>query len=176
MGNYISCTLSNPQVFKNSSKSTKVVLPTGEIRKIQQRTKVAELMMEAPNFFIVNTKSLKIGKRFCPLNADDEFETANVYVMFPMHKKNSMVTAGDMGALFVTANSVLKRASSKAKGNIRILPESAEEFTQDMAAGHDVDAGPRLSLEGIQEVSTPEFMHRMSMSRSKKPLLETIEE
>jgi hypothetical protein len=43
---------------------------------------------------------------------------------------------------------------------------------------NDVDAAPRLSLEGIEEVSSPYSTHRMSMSmsRSKKPLLETIEE
>ncbi|CAK7344197.1 unnamed protein product [Dovyalis caffra] len=172
MGNYVSCTLSNPQVLMNSSKSTKVILPTGEIKKIRQPTKAAELMLEAPNFFIVNCKTLKIGRRFCPLHADDELGKANVYVMFPMHKKNSVVTAGDLGSLFVTANSVLKRAS---KGNIRVLPESTMEISQDMER-NDVDAAPRLSLEGIEEVSSPEFIHRMSMSRSKKPLLETIEE
>lgn len=172
MGNYVSCTLSNPQVLKNSSKSTRVILPTGEIKKIQQRTKAAELMLEAPNFFIANTKSLKIGRRFCPLNADDELGKANVYVMFPMHKKNSVVTAGDMGALFITANSVMKRAF---KGNIRVLPESTVEISQNMER-NDVDAAPRLSLEGIEEVSSPYSTHRMSMSRSKKPLLETIEE
>ena len=172
MGNYVSCTLSNPQVFKNSSKSTKVILPSGEIKKIQQPTKAAELMLEAPNFFMVNTKSLKIGRRFCPLNADDELGKASVYAMFPMHKKNSVVTAGDMGALFVTANSVLKRAS---KGNIRVLPEYTTEISQNMER-NDVDAAPRLSLEEIEELSSPYFIHRMSISRSKKPLLETIEE
>uniref|UniRef100_A0A6N2LHC5 Uncharacterized protein n=1 Tax=Salix viminalis TaxID=40686 RepID=A0A6N2LHC5_SALVM len=171
MGNYVSCTLSNPQVFKNSSRSTKVILPSGEIKKIQQPTKAAELMLEAPNFFIVNAKSLKIGRRFCPLNADDELGKANVYAMFPMHKKNYVVTAGDMGALFVTANSVLKRASSK--GKIRVLPEYTTEISQNMER-NDVDAAPRLSLEEIEELSSPYFIHRMSISRSKKPLLETI--
>ncbi|KAJ6364635.1 hypothetical protein OIU76_029572 [Salix suchowensis] len=173
MGNYVSCTLSNPQVFKNSSRSTRVILPSGEIKKIQQPTKAAELMLEAPNFFIVNAKSLKIGRRFCPLNADDELGKANVYAMFPMHKKNYVVTAGDMGALFVTANSVLKRASSK--GNIRVLPEYTTEISQNIER-NDVDAAPRLSLEEIEELSSPYFIHRMSISRSKKPLLETIEE
>ncbi|KAJ6738592.1 DUF4228 DOMAIN PROTEIN [Salix koriyanagi] len=130
-------------------------------------------MLEAPNFFIVNAKSLKIGRRFCPLNADDELGKANVYAMFPMHKKNYVVTAGDMGALFVTANSVLKRASSK--GNIRVLPEYTTEISQNIER-NDVDAAPRLSLEEIEELSSPYFIHRMSISRSKKPLLETIEE
>ncbi|KAH8483265.1 hypothetical protein H0E87_027880 [Populus deltoides] len=172
MGNYVSCTLSNPQGLRNSSKSTKVILPTGEIKKIQQPTKAAELMLEAPNFFIVNSKSLKIGSRFCPLGADYELGKADVYVMFPMRKKNSVVTAGDMGALFVTANSVMKRAS---KGNMRVLPKSKVEIPQDMERD-DIDEAPRLSLEGIEDVSAHELIHRMSMSRSKKPLLETIEE
>lgn len=170
MGNYVSCTLSNPQGLTSSKGSTKVILPTGEIKKIRQPTRAAELMLEAPNFFIVNSRSLEIGRRFCPLNADYELGKASVYVMFPMHKKNSVVTAGDMGALFVTANSVMKRA-----GNIRVLPESAVEISQYMER-NDTDEAPRLSLEGIEDVSAHDLIHRMSFSRSKKPLLETIEE
>ncbi|KDP33032.1 hypothetical protein JCGZ_13063 [Jatropha curcas] len=178
MGNYVSCKLANPLVPKNS-KLTKIILPTGEIRQIQyhhqQPTKAAELMLETPNFFIVNTKSLKIDRRFCPLNADDDLEKANVYVMFPMQRKDTKVTASDLGALFMTANSALKRVSG---GKVRVRPDITADNTVDdeRRKSDDEVVVPRLSLEGIEEVSTPEFRHRMSMSRSKKPLLETIEE
>ncbi|KAJ4847525.1 hypothetical protein Tsubulata_003948 [Turnera subulata] len=174
MGNYVSCTLANP-LPRASSKTTKVILPSGEIRQINQPTKVAELMMEAPNFFIVNAKSVKIGKRVYPLGADDDLEKANVYVMLPMHRKNSVVTARDMGALFMTANSILKRAS---KGNIRILPESTHEDDMNYVSYNTAeDAAPRLSLEGVEDFSMlPEFRNRLSMQKSRRPSLETIEE
>ncbi|XP_050229731.1 uncharacterized protein LOC126678859 [Mercurialis annua] len=172
MGNYVSRKLSHP-IQKNSRKLTKVILPNGEIRQIKNQpttTKAAELMMDVPNFFITDTKTLKMGKRFCPLNADDDLENGNVYIMFPMHRKNSVVTAGDMAALFMTANKVLRRASV-GNNSVKVLPESesAGESCEEFAL-------PRLSLEDIEEVSTPEFRHRISMSRSKKPVLETIEE
>ncbi|EEF34306.1 conserved hypothetical protein [Ricinus communis] len=174
MGNYMSSKLANP-IHRKSRKSTKVVLPTGEIRKIRQptATKAAELMMDVPGFFVVNTKSLKIGKRFYPLSADDDLEKGNVYVMYPMYRKNSVVTAGDMVVLFVTANKVMKRGACKGNDiNIKVLPESQSSA----AEGVEDEASPRLSLEGIEHVSTPQFRYRMSISRSKKPLLETIQE
>ena len=152
----------------SKSTTTKVILPTREIKQVQEPTKVAELMMETPNFFIVNTKTLKIGRRFCPLNADEDLEMGNVYAMLPMHRKNSVATAKDLASLFITANSAFKRVSQR-KGRVQpevVVDEHAAEVT----------AVPRLSLEGVEEVSTVEFMHRLSMSRSKKPLLETIEE
>ncbi|KAJ9173030.1 hypothetical protein P3X46_016206 [Hevea brasiliensis] len=166
MGNYVSCKLANPLLLKNS-KSTKVIFPSGEIGQIHQPTKAAELMMETPNFFIVNSKSLKIGRRFCALNADDDLQKANVYIMYLMYRKYSVVTASDLGALFMGANSAVKRVSG---GKVRFRPDT----TSDTAV--DGVAVPRLSLEGTEEVSTPEFRHRMSMSRSRKPLLATIDE
>ncbi|KAJ8761230.1 hypothetical protein K2173_001286 [Erythroxylum novogranatense] len=169
MGNYVSAKLASPSLI--SSTSTKVILPNGEIRKIQQPTTAAELMMETPNFFIVNSRSLKMGARFCALNADDELEKATVYVMLPMHRKNSVVKAADLGALFIKANSAVKRVFRVKK--VRDLPfEDCRE--NDMTA--ETSAVPRLSLDGLEEVATAEFMHRLSMSRSKKPLLETIDE
>ncbi|WCJ25292.1 hypothetical protein M5689_007187 [Euphorbia peplus] len=164
MGNYVSCKISSPSLIKNS-RSAKVILPTGKIQQFRQPTKVAELMLETPNFFTVNSNSLKIGRRFCPLSADEDLQKGNVYVMFPMQRKNSVVTANDLGVLFMTANSAVKRASSA--GKVRVQPDDYD--------GDDV-ALPRVSFEGIEEVSTPEFIHRLSISRSKKPLLETIDE
>ncbi|MCH96962.1 hypothetical protein A2U01_0017954 [Trifolium medium] len=116
-------------------------------------------MVEMPSFFVVNTRSLQIGRRFCALNADEELEYGNIYVMIPMKNLNSAVTAADMGTLLLTA----KRVS--AKGN-KILP-TAESNLQ-------MESQPKLNLDDIdQELS----MHRLSLcSRSRKPLLETIAE
>ncbi|KAK7316489.1 hypothetical protein VNO77_35555 [Canavalia gladiata] len=157
MGNYISCALST--AGSKHWRMIKVIFPGGEIKQFQGGVKAAELMLEMPSFFVVNTRSLHIGRRFCALNADEELEFGNVYVMLPMKRLNSAVTAADMGALLLTA----KRVSAK----VRILPEEQTVTTVSQ---------PKLNLDDIEEFSTPDFMHRLSMSRSKKPLLETIAE
>ncbi|KAK7271632.1 hypothetical protein RJT34_27693 [Clitoria ternatea] len=157
MGNYVSCTLST--VGSKHCRGIKVIFPSGEIRQFQEPIKAAELMFEMPSFFVVNTLSLHIGRRFCALNADEELEFGNAYVMVSMKKLNSVVTAADMGALLITA----KRVSSATKA--RIIPEHES---------HSEEA--RLKLDDIEEFSSPEFTHRLSMCRSKKPLLETIAE
>ncbi|XP_057491054.1 uncharacterized protein LOC130776848 [Actinidia eriantha] len=164
MGNYISCALASPA--SKHSKSIKIISQTGEIKKFQQPLKAAELMLEAPNSFLVNSRSLQIGRRFSALNADEDLEMANVYVMFPMKRVRSVVTAADMGVLFLAANSATRRA---AGGGVRVFPEPQRDEAAAAAA-------PRLSLEDVEEFSTPEFKHRLSMCRSKKPLLETIAE
>lgn len=168
MGNYISCTLSGP-VGKSSSRATKVIFPSGEIRQQYEPTKAAELMLEIPNSFIVNTKSLHIGKRFSALNADEDLEMGNVYVFFPMNRLNSVVKAADMAALFVAANSSAKRVSL---GGVKILPECGGDMQSVQST--EKRSVPKLNLDDIEEFSTPEFKHRLSMCRSKKPLLETI--
>ncbi|KAK1410379.1 hypothetical protein QVD17_36916 [Tagetes erecta] len=152
MGNYASCTLNK------HSKATKVIYPNGEIHKLHQPVKAAELMMESPNTFLVNSKSLRIGGRFSALNADEDLEIASVYVMFPMERLNSVVATADLAALFLAAKSGANKI-----GNVRILPENPA-------------TPPRLSLDEIDELSSPEFKKMISMCRSKKPLLETIAE
>ncbi|QCD95169.1 hypothetical protein DEO72_LG5g3262 [Vigna unguiculata] len=153
MGNYISCTLST--AGNKHWRGIKVIFPSGEIEEFEEGVKAAELMLEMPSFFVVNTRSLHIGRRFCALNADEELEYGNVYVMHPMKRLNSVVKPSDMGALLLTA----KRVTAK----VRVVPEKQVEET-------------KLKLDDIEEFSSPEFMHRLSITRSKKPLLETIAE
>ncbi|KAL6228461.1 hypothetical protein ACLB2K_002411 [Fragaria x ananassa] len=162
MGNYISCRLSvsNTGGGKHCKKVTKVVVPSGEIRELNEPVKAAEVMLETPNFFLVNTKCLHMGSRFSALNADHDLEMGSVYVMFPMKRLNSTVTSSDMSALFLTAV-----ATPKPK---RQLSAHRNMNWQ--------EATDKLNLDDIQEFSAPEFMHRLSMTRSKKPMLETITE
>ncbi|KAE8692361.1 hypothetical protein F3Y22_tig00110840pilonHSYRG00158 [Hibiscus syriacus] len=157
MGNYISCTLATPLI--NSRRAARVVLPCGEIRQFRDRVKAAELMMECPTYFLTNSQSLHIGKRFSALSADEELELGNVFIMFPMKRLNSVVTAGDMAVLFMAANASAKRISSgEATGNIGNEEESST-------------GGSKLSLEGVEE-----FKYRLSVCRSRNPSLETIKE
>ncbi|KAG2709500.1 hypothetical protein I3843_05G221300 [Carya illinoinensis] len=178
MGNYISCTLAAP-LIKNNKAAARVIFPGGEVRQCREPVNAAELMFECPNFFLVNSRSLHIGRRFSALSADEELEFGHVYIMFPMKRVNSMVTAADMTVFFMAANSAAKRISG---GKIGILPDS--RFAQDGAAlaaaatAEDGEiGGSRLSLDaGIDELSMPEFKYRISVCRSRKPLLETIKE
>uniref|UniRef100_A0A7N0TKR4 Uncharacterized protein n=1 Tax=Kalanchoe fedtschenkoi TaxID=63787 RepID=A0A7N0TKR4_KALFE len=164
MGNYLACSVA-PRM--RSSHSSRVLIPSGEMRQFREPTKAAELMMECPNFFIVNSRSLQLGKRFAPLAADEDLEFGNVYVMFPMRRVNSMVTAGDMAMLFMAANTAGKRLVGGAGGGIRVSPEDGEVH------------GSKLNLEEVEgpTVNFEEFnMHRISVCRSRKPGLETIRE
>ncbi|WOG92904.1 hypothetical protein DCAR_0312182 [Daucus carota subsp. sativus] len=165
MGNYVSCTLSSPLRGKKQSRATKVLFPSGEIRQFYDPIKAAELMLESPSSFLVNSKTLKIGRRFSALNADEDLEMATVYVLFPMKRVNSVVTSADMATLFLTA----KRASI---GNARILPEA-----QMAAVEHSSEeAAPKLNLDDVDDFSAAEYSQRLSWCRSKKPVLETIAE
>ncbi|KAF2310853.1 hypothetical protein GH714_017636 [Hevea brasiliensis] len=164
MGNYVSCTLSTP-LIKNS-KAARVVLPTGEVRQFRhQPVKAAELMLECPNFFLVNSQSLHIGRRFSALSADEEVEFGNVYIMFPMKRVNSVVTAADMAALFMAANSAAKRVSGGNNSNkVSVLPEASSSLQ-----GSE-DGGSRLgsSEEEIEGFPMPEFKYRLSVRISVK--------
>ncbi|CAK8533835.1 unnamed protein product [Lathyrus sativus] len=159
MGNYISCSLSGGG--NRQWRSIKVIFPSGEICKFEEAIKAAELMVEMPSFFVVNTRSLHIGRRFCALHADEELERGNVYVMIPMKKLNSAVTASDMGSLLITA----KRVSAKVN---KILPTAESNLEMVLS---------QPQLLNLDDIDQDLSMHRLSIcSRSKKPLLETIAE
>lgn len=165
MGNYISCAFVAPKL--KSPKSARVFLPGGEIRQFRQPVKAAELMLEAPNFFLVNSKSLNIGRRFSPLMADEDLEFGNLYVMFPMRRANSVVTPADVAVFLMAGNSAPKRISG---GNaVKISPEAAALSVDD-----DSSENGRLglSLEGV----APEYQYRLAVCRSKRPGLDTIAE
>lgn len=164
MGNFTSCTVI-PTI--RNSKAARVVLPGGEIRQFREPIKAAELMLENPNNFLVNSSSLNIGRRFSALSADEDLEFGNVYIMFPMKRVNSVVTASDMTVLLLAANSAAKRISG---GNVKISPEvsaTAPESTP------EINAGGR-NTDGIEGFPVEhELKYRLSC-RSRKPSLATI--
>ncbi|KAH7667148.1 hypothetical protein IHE45_12G040800 [Dioscorea alata] len=136
MCNYISCTLTTS--LGNQTKGAKVIFPDVRLKQLQSPTNTAELMFENPNHFLVNSRSMEVGQRISPLAADEDLESDNVYVMFPMKRLN---------ALLMVDNLALRRVSG---GRTRVL----KDFHQ----------------------ATPEFKYRLSVCRSRKPLLETIAE
>lgn len=173
MGNYVSCTLAGPG--SKSLRAIMVIFPGGDIKELHSPIKAAELMLEKPNFFAVNSRSLHIGKRFSPLAADEELEFSNVYVMFPMKRFNSIITAADMGDLLIAANATMKKVSG---GKARVLPEGCDNYSIDNSLGcKESSYYDMKDNEEVDEFSKPEFVvRRLSMSRSKKPMLETIVE
>lgn len=167
MGNYVSCTLAPP--LMRNAKATRVILPTGEVKQFREIMKAAELMLENPNYFLVNSRSLHISTRFSPLAADEELEFGNVYIFFPMRRLNSVVTGADMAVLFLAANSAAKRLRA---GKTRVQPDESSEVKGDGIENDQNECVPRLSLEGVESG----FSYRLSYCRSKKPILETINE
>ncbi|XP_073119898.1 uncharacterized protein [Henckelia pumila] len=171
MGNYISCTLAGPGPGKTPGKdSITVIFPGCEIRRFHEPTKAAELMFDMPGYFLVNAKSLQIGERLTAVNADEDLEMRNVFVFFPMKRLNSVVKTADMGALLLTASKENKRVPF---GSVKVSPECDRVAENDH---HEDRSGSKLKLDDIEEFAMPEFRHRMSMCRSKKPMLETIVE
>ncbi|XP_010525033.1 PREDICTED: uncharacterized protein LOC104802908 [Tarenaya hassleriana] len=165
MGNYVSCSLSKTS---SSSSSAKVILPDGEVRDVYAPMKAAEIMMETPNHFLVDAKSLKIGRKLSPLPADEDLDLrggCHVYIAFPMSRASSAANASDKARMFLAAGK--KRRRGGPNGG-RVSPGGE---------GDDVRLiSPKLKLEDIEEFSAAEFMHRISVSKSKKPQLETIAE
>ncbi|XP_015942214.1 uncharacterized protein LOC107467590 [Arachis duranensis] len=153
MGNYISSCSFVPPLAKNAGKVTTVIFPAGEVKQFRDIVKAAELMMDHPNFFLTNSRSLHVNRRFSALSADHDLDLGNLYIFFPMRRLNSIVTPADVAALFLAANSPARRIS--AAPTARVQP-----------------AVPRLSLEGVDLLSSS----GLSYSRSRKPVLETITE
>lgn len=162
-----------------SSRAARVIFPSGEVRQFREPIKAAEMMLESPNFFLVNSASLHIGRRFSPLSADEDLEFGNVYIMFQMKRLNSMVTAADMTVLFMAANSAAKRISG---GKVRILPDTStdaqatEPETSAAVNARETVDGSRLNLEEVEGFQAAEFKYRLAACRSRKPMLETIKE
>lgn len=178
MGNYLSCTfIPQPCSFGRARpRASRVVLPSGEIRQFQSAVSAAELMLECPGFFVVNTGSLHIGRRFSPLGADEELQLGNVYVMFPMKRASSVVTAADMAAVFMASTTASKRI---AAAKVSDVPDSTNSREAETAASDS--SGWTVREEGTAEqvlaaAAAPEFGYRIGSCRSKKPSLETIKE
>lgn len=166
MGNCVSCTPIGKQ------RAMRVIFPNGEIRQFDNPITAAEVMLETPNFFLVNSKSLRTGKRFSALNADEDLKFANLYIMFPMKRVSSIITEADLGSVILTIKSSSK--SSQRVENVKMLPEV--ERSTELVAAPPSDPKPVVTLDEVEGWLLPEFKGRLLMSRSKKPLLETIVE
>ncbi|KAG1346975.1 hypothetical protein COCNU_06G008040 [Cocos nucifera] len=172
MGNYISCTLS--AVPGGRSRAIKVILPSGDVRRIVDGTvNAAELMLDTPGHFLVNSRSMQLGRRFAALSADEDLDMGEVFVMMPMKRLNSIVTAADMARLLLVANKEVRKS--------RVLPESSSSSSFSSSQGSPANPVVRPELDDAGDdvpvaMGMVEFKYRLSMRRSRKPTLETIAE
>lgn len=154
---------------KNSkNRSVTVIFPNGEVRQLRGQSTItaAELMFECPNFFLANSRSLHVGGRFSALSADEELEAGNLYIIFPMKRVKSVVTAVDMAPLRLIG------ARSDSVGPGRVSAET--ENDQQDATESEIPESTHSEAE--QFSAAPEYKYRLSACRSKKPLLGTIRE
>ncbi|XP_073060081.1 uncharacterized protein [Primulina eburnea] len=157
------CTLSAQGAKTSAMGTTKVIFPGGEIQCLYEPVKAAELMLQVPNFFLVSTASLHTGKRISALKADEELEMNEVYVLFPMKRLNSAVTAADMGPLFLASN-------ANAAGGM-------PEFGEDVKTVRDDENCPAANKVNLDDMEGfDQLRYRLSRCRSRKPSLETIVE
>lgn len=166
----MSCSVLSPSMMKNN-KAARVILPGGEVRQFREPVKAAEIMLECPNYFLVNANGLNIGRRFSALTADEDLEFGNLYLMFPMRRVNSIVMTTDMAVVLLAANTAAKRISGG--GNVRISPVAGAEGEAAMAAS-SVESPRKLEAEDMEIFPGGEYKYRLSVCRSKKPMLDTI--
>ncbi|XP_019160119.1 PREDICTED: uncharacterized protein LOC109156741 [Ipomoea nil] len=161
MGNLVPCCTSLTPRMCATAKAVRVILPGGGIRQFWEPVKAAELMLEHPGYFLINSTSMNVGRRFSALSADEDLEMGNAYVMFPLRRVNSVVTAADMAVLLEIA--AARDSTAKRIPVVRVSPENEVNRSSELD----------LTFEGFAE---QELKYRLSSSRSKRPLLETIVE
>lgn len=155
-----------PSIMSKNSKHrmATVVFPDGEVRRLgcQPAIAAAELMLECPNFFLANSQSLRVGRRFSALSADEELEVGNLYLMFPMKRVKSIVTVVDMAPLRLMGALSGSESISGGTGN----DQHDMEFEE---------PAPTYGEAGLFP-AVPDHKRRLSSCGSRKPLLETIRE
>lgn len=214
MGGHLSCmyveaSSVNPQ--NCSSGVLKVVLACeGRTCEFSEPLKVAELMLEFPNHFVteydINHDKIASGtsppaaeplytKRVSPLPADHDAKLCHVYLLLPMHRLNTRLSADEIALVsaLATAPSPSSTAPqcttlSYAKTS-KVTPLSARDYQEAelMTATSNVAIAKSYSvpiLELLEEVASMEdtlLPHNASQqhlhilrSKSWTPKLETI--
>ncbi|MQL91584.1 hypothetical protein Taro_024199 [Colocasia esculenta] len=107
MGSYISSR-------RRTSDATagKVVLPDGTVRTFPRGTSVAELMLEYPQHFVIELRSLMAGTRGEALPADQKLDTGRVYLVLPMKQGGAAaLSAAEARRLLLRSRSSLRPGS-----------------------------------------------------------------
>ncbi|XP_058083115.1 uncharacterized protein LOC131231049 [Magnolia sinica] len=179
MGKYVACWA---RAFAG-----KVILPDGSVHEFDSPLTVAELMLDHPQHFVAEFRSIVAGNKPAPLPADQTLKLEKVYVMVPQKGGRAVALSAD------ETRRILSKASSVLRfgwfpSQVRILPllrwmcpvsvRKGEEFVLDKKAGPVENAersGGRQSLtDGIE--GRVEYLNRQISGKAWKPTLDTIKE
>ncbi|KAI3991243.1 hypothetical protein MKX01_022464 [Papaver californicum] len=182
MGNYIS--------HRKSVMSGKVILPDGTVHKLDHSLTVAELMLEHPQQVVVEFRPLMNGNRPTPLPADKKLDMKKSYLMLPMKRGNSTVTADDARQILLKAKTVLKSGSILSSSKLFPLLAFICRPSINIKVGHGLVSHKedkcsvkerektKTLMELVPEVfeQEPEFLSRQFSGKGWKPSLDTIVE
>ncbi|KAJ6983910.1 hypothetical protein NC653_026666 [Populus alba x Populus x berolinensis] len=74
-----------------NSKAARVVFPTGEVRQFREPVKAAEINVGLSKLLLSKLAfSYTLAGGFPPLEADEELESGNAYLMFPMKRVSTV--------------------------------------------------------------------------------------
>eukprot|EP00252_Welwitschia_mirabilis_P001067 TRINITY_DN1102_c0_g1_i1.p1 TRINITY_DN1102_c0_g1~~TRINITY_DN1102_c0_g1_i1.p1 ORF type:complete len:200 (+),score=14.38 TRINITY_DN1102_c0_g1_i1:831-1430(+) len=183
MGNLVSCASSTVPC-----NAVKVIKISGGVQEFRRKVKAAELMLDHPQHCVCHASGLQIGRRVNPLPADEDLEMGQLYLLLPMSKLSSVLTATDMAAIGFwtkggTAAAALAASAAGAKNAARILPfpphqdrRKDSEPRKDKEDEHCQLHVPKLSLDDVPDVATALAQLRLGSCRAWRPKLETIRE
>lgn len=185
MGNYISRR-------RTCAVTGKVMLTDGTVHEFHHPPTVAELMLDHPQEFMVELKSVVAGHRPVPLPADLTLETDKAYLMLSMKRgKTAVFSADEARRIMDRARSALEPRSSPAaqcgplwkfiaaspaavsrEKGMKHMPISREEGVE----RKDEDGeGVELLQEYFRERQECNWSRQLS-GKGWKPALDTIKE
>lgn len=180
MGNHLSCIHTMSPSNRSPAAIRVLHAEDGRISEFDQPMKVAELMFEFANQFVVEYSSLQYGKRVNPLSADEEIRLSHVYILLPMQKLNRRLTAEEVDFL-----ATILSKSPKAKAH-RHAQRKVAPLRSDLSAEEDRQADlDRETSSSVPRSDSPELCNmlknngaqrQMSRTKSWVPRLETINE
>ncbi|KAL6609522.1 hypothetical protein ACP70R_039491 [Stipagrostis hirtigluma subsp. patula] len=171
MGNYLSCTLAKAP---GGRRCARVILPDGGVRQVSLPATAAELMLDAPGYFLVDAAAATLGARLAALPADEDLELGGAYATFPMKRLGTPLAAADMARLAAAATREARRSAKVANA---VAPPTQQQ--QRAEAGGAPARGPLEEMADDDDAAAAEIgvlKHRLSSARSRRPALETIQE
>ncbi|KAL5996347.1 hypothetical protein ACLOJK_026424 [Asimina triloba] len=180
MGNYISRR-------RTCAVTGKVILTDGTVHEFHHPLMVAELMLEHPQEFMVELRSVVVGHRPAPLPADLTLEMDKVYLMLPMKRgKTAVFSVDETRRIMDWARSALRPRSSPAAqcGMLcKLMVASAtaaashEKGVKHMPIrrGEGVEGNDDGDGEGVELLQECNWSRQLS-GKGWKPALDTIKE
>ncbi|KAI5072810.1 hypothetical protein GOP47_0012916 [Adiantum capillus-veneris] len=170
---------------------------TGTLSRLEGPLTAAEAMMEFPAQFVCSFSSAaasgSCGRRICGLSADEELQAAELYLLLPMHRRNTRFSMEEMAA-FAKLEAAWKcsgRQVSKgaAISQSKVVPfpappaSDAMQIASILGEGVFVNLKSRsvkqlemASLHGPLQVGGVGSRQVMCRSKSWMPKLETVNE